>query len=422
MNKKENNWKYKIGDRIVDDKRDLTIIEQIYLNDNKGYKVKYYKYKCNKCGFDCGEYYDSKDGEYKNEKWIIEYGLYSEKRGCSCCCGNSNIVVKGINDIATTNPELVKYFIDINDAYKYTYSSNKRVLLKCPECGYEKEMKIYNLYKNGFSCPKCSDGVSYPEKFMINLLKQLNMDFVTQYSKTNAKWCGKYRYDFYFKKDNEEYIVETHGEQHYRNKTKFEKTLEEEQENDKNKMELAISNGIKPQNYIVIDCRYSELEFIKNNILHSRLNDIFDLDGIDWIKIGQDSEKSLVKEVCDYWYLHNEINNEGLTTTEVSKIFNICKHTTRSYLKKGTKFGWCNYNPEEEIKSNNIKNKIKCNRFKKKVEIFKNGVSLGVFDSMTELERKSEELFGIYLNHSNIAHVCVGKSNSYKGFHFSYVD
>ena len=130
MNKKENNWKYKIGDRIVDDKRDLTIIEQIYLNDNKGYKVKYYKYKCNKCGFDCGEYYDSKDGEYKNEKWIIEYGLYSEKRGCSCCCGNSNIVVKGINDIATTNPELVKYFIDINDAYKYTYSSNKRVLLK----------------------------------------------------------------------------------------------------------------------------------------------------------------------------------------------------------------------------------------------------------------------------------------------------
>ena len=44
MNKKENNWKYKIGDRIVDDKRDLTIIEQIYLNDNKGYKVKYYSY------------------------------------------------------------------------------------------------------------------------------------------------------------------------------------------------------------------------------------------------------------------------------------------------------------------------------------------------------------------------------------------
>ena len=58
MSKKEINWKYNIGDRIVDDKRDLTITEQIYLNNNKGDKVKYYKYKCNKCGFDCGEHFD----------------------------------------------------------------------------------------------------------------------------------------------------------------------------------------------------------------------------------------------------------------------------------------------------------------------------------------------------------------------------
>ena len=418
MNKKENNWKYKIGDRIVDDKRDLTITEQIYLNNNKGDKVKYYKYKCNKCGFDCGEHFD-KFKSFKINKYIMEYDL-NNKKGCSCC--SNNITVKGINDIYTTHPDLVKYFVNKEDAYKYTAKSNQKVLCKCLQCGYEKEMIIYNLYGNGFSCPKCSDGISYPEKVMYNLLKQLNMDFMTQYSKTNAKWCGKNRYDFYFELNNEEYIIETHGEQHYRNTTKFERTLEEEQENDKNKMELAISNGIKPQNYIVIDCRYSELEFIKNNILHSKLNEIFNLNGIDWIKIGQDSEKSLVKEVCDYWHLHNEINNEGLTTTEVGKIFNICKHTTRSYLKKGTKFGWCNYNSKEEIKSNNIKNKIKCNRFKKKVEIFKNGVSLGVFDSMTELQRKSEELFGVYLNHSNIAHVCVGKSNLYKGFHFSYVD
>ena len=32
MNKKENNWKYKIGDRIVDDKRDLTIINTNAIN------------------------------------------------------------------------------------------------------------------------------------------------------------------------------------------------------------------------------------------------------------------------------------------------------------------------------------------------------------------------------------------------------
>ena len=104
--------------------------------------------------------------------------------------------------------------------------------------------------------------------------------------------------------------------------------------NDKNKKELAIENGIKPENYIVIDCRYSELEFIKNNILHSRLNEIFDLNNIDWIKIGQDSEKSLVKEVCDYWHLHNEINNEGLTTTDLEKVFKLGKSTIIRILQK----------------------------------------------------------------------------------------
>ena len=31
---------------------------------------------------------------------------------------------------------------------------------------------------------------------------------------------------------------------------------------------------------------------------------------VDWVKIGQDSEKSLVKQVCDYWKIHNDITNQ----------------------------------------------------------------------------------------------------------------
>ena len=38
---------------------------------------------------------------------------------------------------------------------------------------------------------------------------QLNIDFIKEYSKTNDMWCSKYRYDFYFKLNNEKYIVET---------------------------------------------------------------------------------------------------------------------------------------------------------------------------------------------------------------------
>ena len=48
------------------------------------------------------------------------------------------------------------------------------------------------------------------------------------------------------------------------------RTLEEEQENDELKKSLAIKNGIK--DYLVIDCRESEMEFIKSNILKSQLN------------------------------------------------------------------------------------------------------------------------------------------------------
>ena len=340
LNSKELNFtiefKIEIGSIFKDNKRDLTIIDRnkILKKDGHGYNYfqKWYKYKCNKCGYSDG--------------WIEESKLLTIKRGCSCCKGNT--VIKGINDVATTHPYLVKYFVNIEDAYTHTYGSTDKTLVKCPDCGFEKEIRISSLYKYGFSCNKCSDGISYPEKIMCNLLDELLINnkqsesFITQFSKTNAKWCNKYRYDFYFKKDNEEYIVETHGMQHYK-ESGFDRRLEEEQLNDRNKKELALNNGIKPRNYIVIDCRYSELEFIKNNIINSRLSEIFNLNEVDWIKIGQISEKNLVKEVCDYWKLHNNINNEKLKPKNLVSIFKIRYSTIIEYLNKGNKLNWCKY-------------------------------------------------------------------------------
>ena len=397
-------FKIEIGQVFKDDKRDLIIIDREYRkrikNDGTVLNDKWYKYHCSKCGA---------------ELWIIESGLLRKKSGCGCCSGRT--VVKGINDIATIYPHLVKYFVNIEDAYIHTFGSGDKILMKCPNCGFEKELTISNLYYQGFSCQQCSDGVSYPEKVMYNLLKQLNMDFVTQYNKTNTKWCGKYRYDFYFKLNNEEYIIETHGLQHYEENTNFKMPLKEVKENDKDKKELAIKNGIKPQNYIVVDCRYSDLNFIKNNILHSRLNEIFNLNNINWIKIGQDSEKSLVKEVCDYWHLHNEINNEGLTTKDLSIEFKLYRTTIIRYLKKGVKLNWCNYNPKEEF----IKHNKKLGKsYSKIVEVFKNGVSVGVFESVSKIEKLSNELFGVKLYGGSITEVCNKKRKLYKGYYFEY--
>ena len=401
LNKRTSDFRINIGQTFKDNKRDLTIIDRQYRKDKDNVDRKYYKYHCNVC--------------YWKEGWIEERNL-KNGNGCSCC--SNKTVVKGINDIATTNPELVKYFVNKEDVCKYSNGSNKKVKLKCPNCGFEKEIKICDLYYKGFSCLQCSDGISYPEKVMYNLLKQLNVEFITQYSKTYTKWCKNYRYDFYFKLNNEEYIIETHGEQHYRNKIKFKRTLEEEQQNDKSKYDLATHNGITPENYIVIDCSKSDLEYIKNNIIKSRLSEIFDLTNVDWIKIGQDSEKSLVKEVCDYWKFHININNECLTSDDVCKIFNTTRNTIINYLKKGMKLGWCNY----DINKERIKGIRKASLSRSiPIKILKNGILKGIFISSSELEKQSEILFGTKLNNSKISSVCNGKRKTHKGYTFKRI-
>lgn len=58
----------------------------------------------------------------------------------------------------------------------------------------------------------------------------------------------------------------------------------------------------------------------------------------------------------------------------------------------------------------------------KPVEIFKDEKSLGVFPSCCELERQSEELFGVKLLQGNISAVCRGEWNQYYGFTFRYTN
>ena len=164
---------------------------------------------------------------------------------------------------------------------------------------------------------------------------------------TTFKWCGKYKYDFYFEYDNEQYIVETHGGQHYRDNTKFRRNYSKIgiKENDKLKKELALENEIKEENYIVIDCRYSELDWIKNNkngILNSRLAELFDLSKIDWFKVDKFACSNLIKNLCEYW-----MNNQNITIVETGKKFGHADATIRRWLKYGNKFGWCTYIPKK---------------------------------------------------------------------------
>lgn len=242
-------------------------------------------------------------------------------RLCPFCYGVETLV--GFNDMWTTDPEQAKLLLHSEDGYKYRKSSNVRVDWKC-FCGFIiRDKSINKIADRGLSCPKCKDGVSYPEKIMINLLNSLGVFFV--YQKT-FEWSNSKRYDFYI--TSLKIIIETHGKQHYEEYDRGERrTLEEEQANDKYKHEMAIANGIEPENYIVIDCRRSNLNWIKNSILNSRLAELFDLSGVDWKEIHKQSITSIVRSVCKDW-------NDGEHRLEVlARKYSLHTETIRRYLK-----------------------------------------------------------------------------------------
>jgi DNA-directed RNA polymerase subunit RPC12/RpoP len=77
--------------------------------------------------------------------------------GCPCC--SNQIVVPGINDMATTHPELAKECLD--DSTKYVAGTNKMLDWKCSTCGYEWP-QTGNSRVKGKGCPCCSNKVVAP--------------------------------------------------------------------------------------------------------------------------------------------------------------------------------------------------------------------------------------------------------------------
>jgi predicted transcriptional regulator len=275
----------------------------------------------------------------------------------------------------TTNPELTKLLANPEDGYKYFQGSNKKVDWKCPKCNsIIKNKSISNVKSHGLSCNSCSDGISYPNKIMYNLLNQL-IDFIPEYC---PKWLKSKRYDFYFIKDNNEYIVEMDGGMGHGNYNTLSKmTPEESLAIDKYKEELAIQHNIK---IIRIDCLKSELEYIKTNVLNSKLNVVFDLSKVDWLECHKLSLNSFVKTACELW------NTLEYSVKDIGNLLKLNPSTIVGYLKKGTQIYWCKYNSEEE-KIKNLKDmtskSIKATS--KKVRCIETNQ---IFNSITEASRK----------------------------------
>lgn len=331
-------YRYDIGEMV----NGYKIIEQTrkyYKNDKYGQK----SYIC-KCVI---------DGYVNN---VSEYNL-AKGTGCSLCSGRS--IVKGINDLATTKPEFIKYIVNKEDTHKYGKSSNKKVLMVCPDCNAERMFSINQLDKLGKLPCKCSDGISYPNKFITSLLDQIGIKYVTE---KRFKWLFNRWYDFYIKEFG--IIIEAHGGQHYMETNRHsQRNLKQEIENDKLKKDKALENKIS--NYIILNCSESNREHIKESILNSKLPMIlgFDKKDIDWYKCDEFALGNYAKYVCEMW-----ASGKFNTTTKLCDHLGVSANAI-NYLKKGTELGWCYYNGQEEarkvIESNAGKNTEKLIEYNK---------------------------------------------------------
>lgn len=330
-----------------------------------------------------------------------EYDLSVTRRtrgqNCPYCQG---LRVNEANCLWATHPEIAKLLKDPQRGYEVTYGITKNEEFVCNECGYSEPKIISNVVKRGFSCPKCSDGISYPEKFMFNVLEQLGVDFEKQ---KTFKWSNGKKYDFYIPSLN--CIIETHGGQHYTGKFSG-KLLDKEFEIDVVKKDLAIEKGI--ENYIIIDCYHSQLSYIKNNIQNSNLSNMLNLNKIDWLKCHEYACHTLVKKACELW------NNGIKNTVDIGKILKLDRSTVSIYLKQGKLMDWCDYDPKEVMKmSGAILNKKYRN--KAVIQLSLDGVFIREWSSISDACKQ----VGLKRN-SGIIFVCTGKRNKAGGFKWMY--
>ena len=281
--------------------------------------------------------------EYGNKiGYKIRCADFHNGKRCGYCNSFASHKVHWKDSLAYIYPNIAEMIaikennLTFKDCYNISCHSGKKFYFKCNKCNSisNKKYTLSQITTYGYPCKYCSDGISIPNKFIANILNQLNIDFITELSKSENKWCGYFRYDFYLPKYN--MIIEANGLQHYEESNRG-KSLFEEQMNDLFKYKCA-KNHVN--NYIVIDCRYSTLEWLKENII-KELGSYFDLSNINWELAWKESQNSLCIKAWEIY--ENGIQN----TKEISSILNLHQSTVISYLKRGNKCNMCSYNPKK---------------------------------------------------------------------------
>lgn len=371
--------KYKIGE-VINSKKNNYLFKII----NFGVRVKDGKeciiYTC-KCSH-CGKIFQ------KEQRWLAH-------SGCPHCF-NYDI------SIPQSAPWMVSYFQGgYDEAIKYCKTSRETIFPICPKCGKKqnKPYEIVSLYLGGLQC-SCSTKTTLPERIILLILDKLGIEYIYQPS---LKFLGfadsRKAYDFYLPKYS--IIIETHGLQHYED-VPYWKISVDQKENDEYKKRIALENGIKK--YIEIDCRNSNVEWIKKSIMESDLPSIlmFSEDDIDWEVCKHTLPKSIVKDVCD------DYRDKYMSVKELANKYGSGESTITGYLRIGAEEGWVVHNS-------------KIHTALHPVEVLKNGEHVGYYKSINYIVENAEDLFSCKLNAKYIKKSIKNKT-IYKDFEFKFVE
>ena len=310
--------------------------------------------------------------------------------------GNINDLV--YNKIVDARPDLIKYLDNPDDAYIYSYASTKPMNVHCPICGYKKQFDAAHLSTQGFGCPICGDGVKYPNKFISELLDQLGIDYTREATKKHKDlfWAEDFRYDFYFKQNNQKILIEADGGFH---------RYAEQQERDICKDLLAQQNGFM---LIRIDCDYktnNRFDYIKEHIIKSELSKLLNLNRVDWRRCDKKALSGLTYEACLLW-------NEGKSIQEIARTLNVCIQTVAKYLKRCRDVGLCPSYNKQESRRRIVYKSVLCWNEQYAPVAFKN---------ISELLKMSTLYYGRQFSRSCVLQTCKNQQSSHHGFNIRYI-
>ena len=362
MKKRTKEYIYKVGE-IVNET--LKIVEYTRVKDGKstckGYVVKSLVYPDDKNAYEISE------------------GNLKKGTGCGYVRGLRIIEENSLY----SHIEIRDNLIDVEQSKEIAPKSNKPVLFKCEnkDCSHTKKITPNNLLKQGFACPICSTGVSYPELFFMSYNTIKNLNFIPEQRFNDFKG-----YIFDFVNYETRTIVETHGLAHYQEVSghmNHKRTV---------KSDIAKREYCKENNWTLIelDCRYSNFDYIRNSILNNSLmENILDDEIEEIIILIEKNKRYPTKEICSLYL------NEMLTTQEIANDLGLGLQVVKNVLYK---------NNVKTRPGGEPKRVVKC------IETGK------IYKSISEASRDTRA------SRSRISLCCNGKAKTAGGFHWEFVD